>query len=144
MNIKFPALMAVLPLGLCSCGVYQVATARDEDERDSTAVIMAIAPVLLITGDYPDTTANNFKPFSYYAELIRQRNAFVPTTQETNEMLAAMDRCFRMPNVKRMSERELDLNFGPADRKMTHAGSLVYVYEITRAPGRPERWLVHD
>ncbi len=135
--------IAVVPFALCSCGVAQLATESDEDRENST-FMMALAPVLLITGDYPDTTAKNFKPFSYDAGLIRARDSAVPNSKETDEILAAMDRCFRMSSVKRMPETEVYANFGPADQRFIKDGQVIYVYRIQRTKGQPERWLVHE
>jgi hypothetical protein len=55
-------LLTLLTPTLSSCGVCQLATCHDEDEADTHVMIMAMAPVLLITGDYPANPVDKSKP----------------------------------------------------------------------------------
>ena len=97
----------------------------------------------MITGDQPDTKAENFKPLSYYAGLIRARNDEEMTSVRAKEILAAMDRCFGDKDVKKMSVGKAESLFGPPDEKMHRSGWMILVYRI-RGGKYGERWLTLD
>jgi hypothetical protein len=130
--------LPVLALSLCSCGVYQAV--HDEDSTQGYS-FLGLNPVSAITGT-SDTTTENFKPFSYYTKLIRTRNTESATPARIEEILVAMDRCFRDPSVKKMSERQIISLFGPADKMVRENGELTYFYEIEDGSRKPGRWLV--
>jgi hypothetical protein len=99
-----------------------------------------INPVSAIVGIHPDTTAENFKPFSYYAGLIRARNDEEMSSARAEDILAAMDRCFRDKNVKKMSEQKAESLFGPPDERKTKSGWDILIYRI-QGGKYGERWL---
>jgi len=115
--------------GPSSCGVVQLATTSG-DENEDDVMAMVLAPTLLLTGDWPDTSAKNFKPFSYYADLIKERNDEALAPEQIQMTLAAMDRCFGDKSVRKMSEAQIISNFGAPDQKMERPGWTIYVYRI--------------
>ena len=130
-------LLTALPFSLCSCGLYQAV--RDEDSTQGYS-FLGLNPVSAITG-VSDTTAQNFKPFSYYAGIIRARNENEMTLDRAKKILAAMDRCFGDKGVKKMSEGKLTSLFGLPDEKTMQSGWVVYIYRI-QGGKYGERWLV--
>jgi hypothetical protein len=122
---------------LCSCGVYQTAV---DDSPDHDAAWALINPVSAIVGIHPDTTAQNFKPFSYYAGLISSRNDEEMTPVRAKEILSAMDRCFGDKDVKKMTVQKAESLFGPPDEKKVASGWTILVYRI-QAGKYGERWL---
>jgi len=129
--------LAVLPFSLCSCGLYQAV--RDEDSTQGYS-FLGLNPVSAITG-VSDTTAENFKPFSYYSDLVQTRNEGAMTPDRAKDVLAAMDRCFGDKAVKKMTEGKIISLFGPPDEKTTQSGWVVYIYRI-QGGKYGERWLV--
>jgi len=125
---------------LCSCGVYQTAVDTSPDHDAAWALTN---PVSAIVGIHPDTTAQNFKPFSYYAGVISSRNEGEMTPVRSKEILSAMDRCFGEKDVKKMSEQKAESLFGPPDERKATSGWTILVYRI-QGGKYGERWLTLD
>ena len=135
-------LITTLCFGLCSCGAIQLAANyNDEEKEEGNAFMMAIAPVLLITGDYPDTKDKNFKSLGYYADEIKGRDAGEMNRRRANEILAAMDRCFADKSVKKLTRQQVENLFGPADEIKIESDRRIYVYKIGGGQFG-KRWLV--
>jgi hypothetical protein len=139
------SVLALLVSSLCSCGVYQVVTADpNDDEQGMRAAMILMAPPLLITGDWPSTTDKNFKPPSYYTDLIRERHDGAMTNKRADEVLAAMDRLFHDKKIKAMPEVKTEEMFGPPDKRTVRSGSKIDVYQFQSPRGLQERWLVRE
>ena len=118
-------------------------TSGDSDEGETKAVMMAMAPVLLVTGYYPPTDSESFKPFAHYAELIRTRNQGEMNKTRAREILVAMDRCFGDKDVKKMSKQKLLALFGPPNDEKVRGGWKILIYQI-QGGKFGERWLTLD
>jgi hypothetical protein len=135
--------LGLLISALCSCGVYQVVTADpNSDEDGMRAAMILMAPPLLVTGDWPDTSSKNFKPLSYYAELILTRHGGEMTQQRADDILTAMIRLFSDESFKTMPETKLMAMIGPPDKRMVRDGQRIDVYQFQSPRGLEERWLV--
>ena len=143
MNLNAVLVAAFIPLLLCSCGAVQLATS-DGDRQEDYAFGMALAPVLLITGDWPDTRANNFETSAHYMELIRTRHEGKMTSERSRETLNAMSQTFQLQTIKNTHDTQLSELLGPPDKTMVRSGRRIYVYSFNSPEGLEERWLVKD
>jgi len=124
-------LVVILPLVLCSCGVYEAATTRDEEDQENITVAVAMNPIVAIAGTdaiKEPSEQDRQKYLLDYARAIRNRKIGKISPENARFTILAMNYAYPLASV--MTEKEVVELFGPPDERSVRDGRVRYVYRI--------------